>query len=97
MLGYSVLWDGAPFAVDRPFVQSAFGTIALLPVRTVLWGIHLAEGTLDRTFDFSQNHWWIGILAGAIGAGLAIGLGWLARTILRRLRPAVRAGFDTRR
>jgi hypothetical protein len=83
LLGYSVLWEGVPFAVQRPFVQSVLGTLALLPVRTVLWLIHRAELIADRTFDLSQNHWWIGALAGAIGAGIAVSVAWAGRAALR--------------
>jgi hypothetical protein len=86
LFGYSVLWDGVPFSVDRPFVQSVTGTLVLLPIRTTLWGIHLAETEAGRTFDFSRNHWWIGLLAGATGAAFALGALWVVRRLIRRVR-----------
>jgi hypothetical protein len=97
LLGYSVLWEGEPFVVDRRFVQSVIGTLILLPIRTVLWAIHQAERVAGRPFDFSANHWWIGVVAGAVGAAIVTGAWWAGRAVLRRLRAAGRAGFDTRR
>jgi hypothetical protein len=85
-LCYSVLWEGTPFAVDRAFVESVFGTLVLLPVRIVLWAIRWAELASDRTFDLADNHLWIGFVASTLGAAIAA-LAFLAvRTIARRLR-----------
>jgi hypothetical protein len=93
LLGYAILWEGVPVGVDRPFVQSLGGTLALLPVRAVLWGIRRAEVFAGRTFDLSGNHWWIAPTAGAVGAGILVGATVLARAIVRRLRtPAVDRG-----
>ena len=86
LLGYSILWEGTPFVVQRPFVQSILGTIALLPICTVLWAIHLAEQLAGRPFDLSQNHWWIGVLAGAVGAAFGVGVWWGVRAVRRRAR-----------
>jgi hypothetical protein len=87
LLGYSILWEGAPFSVQRPFVQSVGGTIVLLPVRAVLWSIHLMESVAGRSFDLSRNHWWIGGLAGAVGAVAVLAGVWAVRGMARRARP----------
>jgi hypothetical protein len=84
LFGYSVLWDGAPFAVNPPFVQSIPGTLILLPIRIALWIVHLFEAAAGRSFDFSGNHWWIGVLAGATGAGIALAASKGGRWLLRR-------------
>jgi hypothetical protein len=97
LLGYAILWEGEPVAVGRPFVQSLVGTLVLLPVRIVLWGIRAAEGLADRTFDLSSTHAWIAPVAGAIGAAIAVAATWSARGVVRRLRRGTGAGFDTRR
>ncbi|MGH2637102.1 MAG: hypothetical protein ACRDHU_13290 [Actinomycetota bacterium] len=97
LLGYSILWEGIPFLVQRPFVQSVTGTLVLLPIRTVLWAIHASEGLAGRSFDFSRNHWWIAVLAGLVGAATGAAVWWGARSVLRRLRPGSGARFDTRR
>ncbi len=86
LLGYAILWEGAPVTVDRPFVQSVPGTIALLPVRVVLWAIRGAEALAGRSFDLSRNHWWIALVAGAIGAAIAVTLTWAVRAALRVVR-----------
>ena len=72
VLGYSVLWEGTPFEVSRSYVESALGTLLLLPVRLVLWAIRWVELLTDRTFDFSDNHLWIGVVACAVGALLVV-------------------------
>jgi hypothetical protein len=86
LLGYSVLWEGTPFQVQRPFVTSVIGTLVLLPVRTVIWAIHLAEVIAGRSFDLSQNHWWIALAASALGAGALAAVYGLARWVRRRVR-----------
>ncbi|MGZ5354159.1 MAG: hypothetical protein ACXWDS_04580 [Actinomycetota bacterium] len=91
VLGYSVLWEGTPFAVQRPFVRSIVGTLVLLPVRAVLWAIHRAEILADRTFDLSANHWWIGVAAGVVGAAIGAGVGLIARAAVRRRSAGRRA------
>ncbi len=83
-LGYAILWEGVPFEVHRPFVQSARGTIVLLPARAVLWAIHAAEGVAGRPFELSSTHGWIGVTAAALGAAAA-GASWvIGRRIVRR-------------
>lgn len=84
-LCYSVLWEGTPFAVDRAFVESALGTLVLLPARLVLWAIRWAELATDRTFDLADNHLWIGFVVSAVGAAIAVVAFIAARTIARRL------------
>ena len=86
LLGYAILWEGEPFAVDRPFVESPGGTIALLPIRVVLWAIHVAEDLACRTFELSANHWWIGVAAGAVGAALGFAVTIAVLLAARRLR-----------
>jgi hypothetical protein len=88
VLGYAVLWEGTPFEVQRPFVTSVIGTMVLLPARAVIWAIHLAEVIAGRSFDLSQNHWWIGLAASAIGAGILASLYALGRWVRRRVRTA---------
>ena len=86
LLGYSILWEGVPVTVQRPFVESVVGTLALLPVRAVLWAIHLAETLEHRTFDLSQNHAWIALVAGAIGTAICLALATVMRSVTRRAR-----------
>jgi hypothetical protein len=92
LLGYSILWDGVPVTVDRPFVQSVGGTLLLLPVRAVLWGIHLAEDVAGRSFDLSRTHWWIALAAAAIGAAILFAGATTARGIARGRRRRAGAG-----
>jgi len=85
-LGYSVLWQGVPFGVDRRFVESVVGTLVLFPVRTVLWGVHIGERFAGRSFDFADDNWWIGVAAAMIGATIVV-LGFVVfRTTARALR-----------
>jgi hypothetical protein len=85
-LGYTVLWQGAPFGVDRPFVESVVGTLVLFPVRTVLWGVHIGERFAGRSFDFADDNWWIGLAAALIGGAILV-LGFVVvRTAARVLR-----------
>jgi hypothetical protein len=85
LLGYAVLWEGTPFQVQRPFVTSVIGTLVLLPARVVIWGIHLAEVMAGRSFDLSQNHWWIALAASTLGAGTLAGVYRLGRAVRRRM------------
>lgn len=85
---YSVLWEGTPFTVDRRFVESLAGTLVLLPARLVLWAIRRVELLTGRTFDFSRNHLWIGLLTSAVGAAIAVAAFLLGRALVRRLRRA---------
>jgi hypothetical protein len=86
-LGYTVLWQGVPFGVNRRFVESVIGTLVLLPVRTVLWGVHLGERMAGRPFDFADDNWWIGVAAalvgGAIGALAFVAIQRVARALGR--------------
>jgi hypothetical protein len=84
LLGYAVLWEGTPFQVQRPFVTSVIGTVVLLPARVVIWGIHLAEVMAGRSFDLSQNHWWIALAASTLGAGSLACVYRLGRAVRRR-------------
>ena len=86
LLCYSILWEGVPVEVQRVFVESVVGTIALLPTRLVLWAIHLAETVAGRTFELSANHGWIGVAAAVVGALLAAGVALAVRSLARRLR-----------
>ena len=86
LLGYALLWGHTPFVVHRPFVVSLAGTILLLPVRVVLWGIRAAERSAGHAFDFSQRNAWIGALAGAVGAALAVGATAAVVALSRRVR-----------
>ena len=85
-LGYNVLWQGVPFGVNRRFVESVAGTLVLLPVRTVLWGVHLGERMADRPFDFADDNWWIGVAAALVGGAIGF-LAFVAiRSVMRALR-----------
>jgi hypothetical protein len=84
--GYTVLWQGVPFGVNRRFVESVVGTLVLLPVRTVLWGVHIGERFAGRSFDFADDNWWIAVAAALVGGAIAV-LGFvLVRTAARALR-----------
>jgi hypothetical protein len=85
LMGYTVLWQGSPFAVNRRFVGSNLGTLVLLPVRLVLWGIRAVESVTGRTFDLADANRWIAVVASALGALTAIALFLAARTVWRRL------------
>jgi hypothetical protein len=94
--GYSILWDGRPFAVTRRFVVSSHGTLVLLPVRIVLFAIHFVERHIaGHPFAFENDSWWIGVAAAGVGVILTAA-GWLVVRSLwhavqvgrRRLRPA---------
>jgi hypothetical protein len=86
LAGYALLWGHTPLVVHRTFVVSVPGTVALLPVRIVLWGIRSVEGVAGGPFDFSRNNGWIGLLAALVGAGMVL-LGYLAsRTVVRAMR-----------
>jgi membrane associated rhomboid family serine protease len=91
LAGYALLWGYTPFVVHRTFVVSVVGTVVLLPVRIVLWGIRFVEENLaGEPFDFSANNGWIGVLAAAVGAGAAVVAFLLIRAVagaMRRRRP----------
>lgn len=86
-LGYTVLWQGIPFGVNRRFVESVVGTLVLVPVRTVLWGVHIGERMAGRPFDFADDNWWIGVAAALVGGAM----GSLAFTVIRSGVRALRA------
>jgi hypothetical protein len=85
-LGYTVLWQGVPFGVNRRFVESVVGTLVLFPVRTVLWGVHVGERFAGRSFDFADDNWWIGAAAALIGGAIVVLAFVAARTAARALR-----------
>jgi hypothetical protein len=84
--GYTVLWQGVPFGVNRRFVESVVGTLVLLPVRTVLWGVHIGERFAGRSFDFADDNWWIGLAAALVGGAIAV----LGFVVVRTAAPALR-------
>jgi hypothetical protein len=85
--GYALLWGHTPVVITRSFVVSLPGTLLLLPIRLVLWGIRFVEDrVVDRSFDFSRSNAWIGGLAGLVGAALAVGTFLAARWVVRRIR-----------
>ena len=86
LVSYSILWEAVPAQVDRAFVESRGGTLALLPSRIAIWAIALAESVAGHSFDLSTSFGWIAPLASAIG-GVLMMAGFLAvRTIVRRIR-----------
>ena len=86
LLGYALLWGHTPVVIHRTFVVSVPGTMLLLPVRVVLWGVHVAEDLTSGPFDFSRNHGWIGMLAAAVGAAMVAAGYVLTRAVARRVR-----------
>jgi hypothetical protein len=86
LFGYTVLWQGVPFGVNRRFVESVVGTLVLLPVRTVLWGVHIGERFTGRSFNFADDNWWIGVAAAAIGGAIVVLAFVVVRTAARALR-----------
>jgi hypothetical protein len=89
LVGYTILWEGEPVQVNRSFVESAAGILLLLPVRLVIWSIHLAEELAGRTFDLSRSYLWIGFVASVVGAAIVATGFRLARGLMGR---ATRAG-----
>jgi hypothetical protein len=91
-VAFAVLWGYTSIQVTRPFVQSLPGLVSLLPVRLVLFGIHLVEDhVVGRPLQLSANHEWIGFVSAAVGALLTTA-GYLAtRWLMRSIRPT-RAG-----
>jgi len=85
-LGYALLWGHTPWSVSRAFVVSTPGALALLPVRLVLWAIHLAERWAGRAFAFADSNWWIGPAAAFLGASITAAAFLGARALARRLR-----------
>ena len=88
LVGYTILWEGVPAQVDRAFVDSIVGLILLLPVRLVIWSIHVAEEFAGRSFDLSRTYLWIGFAASALGAAIACVAFLLARGLMARARSA---------
>ncbi len=88
-LAYDILWGNTSIVVTRRFVDSNRGLASLLPVRLVLFGIHLAEDHLaGRPFQLSTNHGWIGVASVAAGAALGLAAYGLVVAILRLRGPA---------
>lgn len=84
LAAYSVLWGHTSIVVHRSFVVSPLGTILLLPIRMILWGIHAAEDLAGEPFALSGNNWWIGLAAGAVGSAVGLAVAFLARVVFRR-------------
>lgn len=89
-LAYVVLWGYTPLLLSRRFVVGGLGTILLLPVRLVLWGIRALEGAVGETFLLADASWWIGLAAALVGAILALAVLGLAR-LTRRMVTSPRA------
>ena len=86
LVSYSILWEAVPAQVDRAFVESQGGTLALLPSRIAIWAIALAESVAGHSFDLSKTFGWIAPLASGIGGALMMAGYVMLRTILRRIR-----------
>lgn len=84
--GYTVLWQGVPFGVNRRFVESVVGTLVLFPVRTVLWVVHIGERLAGRSFDFADDNWWIGVASALIGGAIVVLAFVVVRSAARALR-----------
>jgi hypothetical protein len=87
---YRILWGYTQVVVDRQFVDSVAGLLALLPVRAVVAVIDLVERDVaHRTFDLSNNNAWIGVAAAVVGAAVVALAWWIVRAPLRLLfRPS---------
>lgn len=85
-VSFLVLWGHTPLTVTRRFVVGVVGTLALLPVRIVLWGIRTVERATGRSYHFPDTNWWIGVVAALVGAALVAGLTLVARALLKRAR-----------
>jgi hypothetical protein len=86
LAGYAALWGHTPLVIHRSFVVSGAGTVLLLPIRLVLWGIRFVEEQVAAgPFDFSGNNAWIGAVAAVVGATLVMTAFLLVREIGRRL------------
>lgn len=77
---YGVLWEGVPLVVGRPFVESAIGTVLLLPARLLLAAIHLGESLVGRTLMLGDDHAWLAAAIAGVGAGIVLAgraaVGW---------------------
>jgi hypothetical protein len=83
---YRILWGYTQVVVDRRFVDSVTGLLALLPVRAVVAVIDLVERhVVHRTFDLSSNNAWIGWAAAVVGAVVVALTWWIVRAPLRFL------------
>jgi hypothetical protein len=86
LAGYTVLWGHTPLVIHRSFVVGGAGTVLLLPIRLVLWGIRFVEEHVAAgPFDFSGNNAWIGAVAAVVGATLVMTALLLVREIGRLL------------
>jgi hypothetical protein len=84
LVSYSILWEATPVQVGRGFVQSALGTLVLLPSRVVIWAISVAEAAAGRSFDLSANFQWIAPTASLVGAAITFGVALGIRGGIRR-------------
>lgn len=92
---YAVVWGYTSIVVTRQFVESTAGLVSLLPVRALLFMIHVVEDRIaHHPFDFSRNHDWIGLGAAAMGAALLVAPGALAFAIGHRWRVRRRVARD---
>jgi hypothetical protein len=90
--GYEALWENVPFAPSRGFVVSLHGTLVLLPVRIVLGAIHFVESqVVGHPFTFTDNTWWIGAVAAAVGSAILV-IGLLAVRMVQCLARRARSG-----
>jgi hypothetical protein len=89
--GYAILWGLTAIVVTPRFSFSTPGLLAFLPVRIVLRALRFAEDHVaHHPFRFAENHGWIGVAAGAVGAALALAIALAVRTVIRWLRRAPR-------
>ena len=86
--GYALLWGHTPMVIHPSFVETILGTVLLFPVRVVLWAIHTIERAAGGPFDFSDNHWWIGLAAAVVGGVIAVVLVWAVTRSIRAARPS---------
>jgi hypothetical protein len=89
-VAYAIMWGYTSIVVTRNFVDSLPGLASLLPVRVVLYSIHILEGLAGHPFDFSRNHGWIGLVAATSGALMLMLPFLLVRGAVRR---RTRAGW----
>jgi hypothetical protein len=97
LVAYRILWGDTSIVITRRFVDSAPGLAALLPVRIVLFAIHVIEDhVIGHPLQLPTNHGWIGAASALAGAtlGLAAYLGGRGMgTLTRASRAHARRRF----
>jgi len=92
-IAFLLLWGYTSIQLTRRDVDSVVWTIALLPVRLVLFAIHVVEDhVVHHPFHFADNHDWIGVVSAAVGALIALTAVAVIRVTLSSIRRGMRRG-----